>query len=330
MPPRRGALEKPTIMQTRHALIALGLTLLLGAGAYLALIRSPGEAARPEGALRSPSDRASTSLAPVDGAAAPPPATGAPAPAERTERFDALLRSGTGEVTSKPADFYTASNVDEALNWLDRADLDDPTRLRLEKSLADACPPGGLELEAERQEWIAERLDAWCAGFSFDAAEQEAIQRQFLGTISAGAESIAADMAGLSMAEQEDYLREAIAAAESWTDLEAIKVALEAAYYLAPASDRQDPMRLHQLGQDPGYVGEQGQRIQRNALTLLQCVDYVDCGPDSIFTLQECFSRPICEPGWSLYDLLYNTTSPLEDEQVMAVLEQLLGLRRGG
>lgn len=316
-------------MQTRHALIALGLALLLGAGAYLALTQSAGEGARPDGTVRYSPDSTSPSL-PVDVAAKRLPSKSAPAPAERSERVDALLRSGPGETTTKPGDFYTASSVDEALDWLDRADLDDTTRLRLEKNLADACPPGGHAVDADRQQWISDRLDAWCAGFSFEAAEHEAIQREFQAAISAGAESIAAGMTGLTMAEQEAYLRDAIAAAESWTDLEAIKVALDAAYFLAPATDRQDPMRLHQLGQDPGYVGEQGQNIQRNALTLLQCVDYVDCGPDSIYTLQECFIRPICEPGWSLYDLLYNTTSPLEDEQVMAVLERLLEWRRGG
>lgn len=135
-------------------------------------------------------------------------------------------------------------------------------------------------------------------------------------------------MKGLDLQRQTDYLLRQIENASSWLDLEAVKYTIHNAYPEARATNQWSDTAVHPLGQAPQYQGEQARDIQTTALTLLQCIEYIDCGPSSPYTLSICYTQPFCESGWSLYDFFYQTHSPLENDQIFSVLQLLLALRQ--
>lgn len=143
------------------------------------------------------------------------------------------------------------------------------------------------------------------------------------------ADAIGENMVGMTMAQQEQYIFYWVRQASNGLELQALMMAIGSSYDSARATDRAYDFQIHQLGQGPAYRGEQGTEIQRAAFFLLQCTEFTKCGPNSVLTLTECFMRQVCEPGWSMNDLIYNMHSPLEDEQILAVLDNLYSVRKG-
>lgn len=222
----------------------------------------------------------------------------------------------------------TASDALRALNALPKNDDGEATSMALKEILSTACSDGARQF-AEQADvaWFDEWSTPYCGNFGFSEDEREEIELWNMAYVVALSEEMEAAMQGMTMDQQDTLLLRWIASSTNYLELQAIKLVIASSFYGAPATDRLYDTELHSLGQHPSYRGEQGLEIQRSAITLLQCQEYVRCDSSSVLVISLCISTPGCTPGWNMNDLLYHSLSPLESEEVLNVLELFLSLR---
>jgi hypothetical protein len=232
------------------------------------------------------------------------------------------VNSDSNSTDSVREKFYSARSAAEALEQVDVLYLNGEDKLanQLEALVAAMCKPNRPSVSNPRQRWVVDHLDNYCGVTSYTRENQKELVENYFRSYQADLTAAHATLDGLTGEERSEAIRQMIANANSWHDLEVVK-ALIAVY---PTEARSEDA-VYDLGQDPRFVGQLGRDVQLGALTLMQCELYASgCAPGSIRTMDTCISTGLCEANWSMLDFYTNTLSAVQIEQLQQVLAYLL------
>jgi hypothetical protein len=189
----------------------------------------------------------------------------------------------------------------------------------LEGVLAGACRPMPIRVELGSMKWISRELDQYCQEFAFDDEQFAEIVARTVHNMETTREAVRDRLYSVPRSQSDAVLWKFIDRASNWQDLEAIKSAIA----LSPL-DLRSRNDVFDLGQDDNFIGDQGRKVQLNALTLLQCENFGGgCGAGSLRMLEQCYVSGLCEPYWNIHDYFANTLSPVELSQTYQVFSFL-------
>ena len=215
--------------------------------------------------------------------------------------------------------FHSASTAYEAQKIIDNlyAEGFDKTAAELEGKLSITCSSyTSRAVMSNTQAWIGEKIQKYCGEFTISDEDFADTMAKYTVEYDIEVAELKSQFQELSTSDRNMLLREKIASASSWREIELLKIILRAPPHTGVSSEW-----VYDLGQDSMIGGDRGRDMQVAALQMLQCEQMGSyCGANSIATINECYRTGLCLPGWTMRDFYYNTLSPIEYDEMDRIL----------